>query len=321
MKNVLQIRLFVIISSLLMLSACEKTVEPTVKIAMNPWPGYEFLYLAEQKGFYQQVGLNVKLLQLVSLADAQRAYTNNQVDGMASTLIEAVQAQPLGGKPLKIVLVPDYSNGGDVIVANSSTADLTQLKGKVVGAEISSLGIFVLERALNKVGLGLSDVTLLNVEQVQGEQAMLDGRIDAFVSYPPVSLSILKHQQFHKVFGSDQIPKEIIDTVSLSQDIIRRVPGVVEKLRKAWQLSIEFVQANKEEAYQLMAMREGISTVEFEETLADLIVLSESEQRALFESPDFLRQSVQSVCETLVYVKTLEVDCSAYPDIVYQPEK
>jgi len=70
-----------------------------------------------------------------------------------------------------------------------------------------------------------------------------------------------------------------------------------------------------------MAMREGISTVEFEETLADLIVPSESEQRALFESPDFLRQSVQSVCETLVYVKTLEVDCSAYPDIVYQPEK
>ena len=321
MKSIMKVRYWLLLAMLSCLGACEKQEAPTINIAVNPWPGYEFLYLAEKKGFYQKVGLNVKLLQLVSLADAQRAYLNNQVDGLASTLIEAVQIQPLGGKPLKIVMVPDYSNGGDIIIANRSVTDLTQIKGKVVGAEVSSLGIFVLERALNKMALSLSDITLVNIEQVQGEQALLDGRIDAFVTYPPFSVAILKHERFHKVFGSEQIPREIIDTVSLSQETIKRVPGVVEKLRKAWQMSVDYAKANKDEAYQFMAEREGISKEEFEDVLSDLIVLSESEQKELFESSDVLQKSVASVCETLVYVKSIETDCATYPDIIYRSNR
>ena len=305
----------------LLIQACEKQAAPPIKIAINPWPGYEFLYLAQKKGFFKQVGLNIQLLQLVSLADAQRAYTKGQVDGLTSTIIEAVQAQPMGGKPLKIVLVSDYSNGGDVIIASSPITDVTHLKGKVVGAEITSLGIYVLERALKKAGLSLSDVSLVNIEQSQGEQALLDGRIDAFVTYPPVSVAILRHSRYQKVFGSDEIPKEVIDTVSLSQAVIDENPGVVDKLRKAWQMALEYAETHKDEAHQLMAEREGISREEFEAILNDLIILSTKEQKELFDSADVLQRAVVSVCETMVYVKSIETDCGNYPDIIYRGNK
>jgi len=305
----------------LLVQACEKQPPPPIKIAINPWPGYEFLYLAKEKGFFQQVGLNIQLVQLVSLADAQRAYTKGQVDGLTSTIIEAVQAQPMGGKPLKIVLVSDYSNGGDIIIASSPVTDVTHLKGKIVGAEITSLGIYVLERALKKVGLSLSDVSLVNIEQSQGEQALLDGRIDAFVTYPPVSVAILRHKQYQKIFGSDEIPKEVIDTVSLSQEIIDRHPGLVDKLRKAWQMSLEYAQTHKKEAHQLMAQREGISIEEFDAILEDLIILSSEEQQELFDSADVLQRAVISVCETMVYVRSIEADCDNYPDIIYRSSK
>ena len=135
-----------------------------VTIGINPWPGYEFLYLAEQKGFFKQVGANIKLVQLASLTDAQETYIEGHTDGMTSTLTEVVQAPFLGGKPLNVVLVTDYSNGGDVIIASKDIPDLTSLKGKTVGCEVSSLGIFILQRALKTVGLTLSDVTVVNVE-------------------------------------------------------------------------------------------------------------------------------------------------------------
>lgn len=303
------------------LVSCAEAPNPEIKIGVNPWPGYEFLYLAEKKGFYKQVGLNVKLLQLVSLADAQRAYVNGKTDGLASTIIEAVQAEALGGKPLSVVMVPDYSNGGDVILASKNYDNVADLEGKVIGAEVSSLGIFVLERALRKAGLSLANVTLVNTEQAQGEAMLLDGRIDAFVTYPPVSIDILKHDQFHKVFGSDEIPKEIIDTVSLSKEVIAANPGVVEKLREAWQLALDYVNKHPEEAYAIMATREGITPEEFAGVLSDLVILNTQEQNALFTEGDALRKSAVSVCHTLVHVKAINVDCSGYGDIIYRGAK
>mgnify|MGYP000316878591 CR=1 FL=1 len=304
-----------------LITACEKQPPSPIKLAINPWPGYEFLYLADKKGFFKDVGLDIDLIQLVSLADTQRAYTKGIVDGFASTIIEAVQAQPLGGKPLKIVLVPDYSNGGDVIISGPEITDVAQLKGKNVGAEISSLGIYVLARALSKSGLVLEDVSLINIEQAQGERAMLEGRIDAYVSYPPVSVTLLRNTEYKKIFGSDEIPKEIIDTISFSVDIIDRNPGLVEKFQRAWQMALDYADKHKDEAYQLMAQREGISKEEFRETLDDLIILDNEEQSRLFESMDFLQRAVINVCETMVHIKSIEVDCKKYPDIIYRKNK
>ena len=305
----------------LLLQGCEKESSTPIKMAINPWPGYEFLYLADKKGFFKDVGLNIQLLQLVSLADTQRAYTKGQVDGLASTLIEAVQAQPLGGKALKIVLVPDYSNGGDVIISGPGITDVKQLKGKRVGAEIASLGIYVLERALSKAGLTLADVSLVNIEQAQGEKAMQDARIDAFVSYPPVSVTLLRNEGYQKIFGSDEIPREIIDTVSFSVDVIEKNPGLVGKFRQAWQMALEYADAHKDESYQIMAQREGISKAEFAATLEDLIILDMEEQSRLFGTADVLQSAVIDVCKTMVHVKSIEVDCDNYPDIIYRKNK
>ena len=231
------------------LIACSKP-QPPISIAINPWPGYEFLYLAEHKGFFKQLGADIKLVQLSSLGDAQRAYVNGRVDGLTSTIIEAVQVEPLGGKPLKVVLVPDYSNGGDVILTSKAYPDMISLKGKTIGCEVSSLGMFILRRALTKAGMTLEDVNIINVEQSSGQARLTQGKIDAFVSYPPVSISILESDDYHQVFDSSQIPFEIIDTVSISTEVLERQPNLVSQLHQAWQMSLDYTRNNPEEAYE-----------------------------------------------------------------------
>lgn len=314
----LKTRLLVLFISLLVLNGCTQQVEQPVTIGINPWPGYEFLYLAEKKGFFKEVGANIKISQLSSLANAQRAYVNGHIDGLASTIIETVQAEVLGGSPLKIILVPDYSNGGDVILAHKSVKDIAGLKGKTVGCEVSSLGIYVLQRALVKHSLSLSDIKIVNIEQSDGEQAMLSRKIDAYVSYPPVSIAIAKHKQFKKIFSSADIPKEIIDTISLSVKVLQSHPGIVKKIRKAWQMALDYAEQNPEDANKIMAEREGVTPDEFKDVLSDLIVLNNKQQQELFANPDILRNATLSVCKTLTHVNSIETNCDQLPDLVYR---
>lgn len=301
-----------------LLSACTRQDSTPVTIAINPWPGYEFLYLAEKKGFFEQNGLNIKLVQLDSLADTQRAYISGRVDGMASTIIEAVQAKPLGGKPLQIILIPDYSNGGDVLISSTEIKSITELKGKTVGCEVTSLGIYLLQRALHKHGLTLEEVNVVNIEQSAGKEAIEKGDIDAFVSYPPESVKLLKNLKFHTIFSSAEIPFEIIDTVAISISKINENPELVPGLHKAWQMSLNYAKENPEKAYQIMAEREGISSEEFKNALNDLTIMDHEDQKSIFAKSENLQSAAIDVCKTLVHVKSLNIDCDTLPKMIYK---
>ncbi len=299
----------------------EKKNQDLVTIAINPWPGYEFLYLAQELGYFEKVGAPIKLVQVSSLSDSQRAYINGRVDGFTSTLIEAVLAEPLGGSSLKVVMIPDYSNGGDVIMAASEIESVKDLKGKRVGCEVTSLGIYVLQRALSKAGLTLNDVEIHNVEQLVGEKELLSGNIDAFVTYPPTSINIAKHGKFNKIFSTAEIPNEVIDTVSISEETLIKHPDIVEKLLQAWQLALDYTEENSTKAYTIMASRERISATEFVETLNDIAILSADDQKKLFKNVSSLKAAVANVCNTLTHVNTMTTDCSDYPNIFYTENK
>jgi NitT/TauT family transport system substrate-binding protein len=306
---------------LLPLTGCDSNkTNQSVRIAINPWPGYEYLFLAEQKGFFQEVGANIEMVQLMSLSDSQRAYTNGRVDGMASTLIEAVQAEPLGGKPLSIILVADFSNGGDVIVARETIENMQTLRGKTVGAELSSLGIYVLERALSKHNMALDDVKLVNTEQAQGLTFLTNGKIDAFVSYPPESINVLNQDGYHQIFDSSEIPFEIIDVLSIANHILEEQPDLPKKIQQAWQKALDYTQKNPEDAYAIMAQREGISVEEFKAVTSDLSIISSVKQRALMKDPAKLQASAKTVCQTLTHSGALQIDCNQLKPLVWQGE-
>ncbi|WP_423893643.1 ABC transporter substrate-binding protein [Candidatus Pelagadaptatus aseana] len=305
--------------SLTLLSGCGNSDQDhTIRIALNPWPGYEYLYLAEQKGFFKEEGANIEIVQLMSLSDSQRAYTNGRVDGLASTLIEAVQAEPLGGAPLSVILVSDFSNGGDVILANNEIDNMSALKGKTVGAELSSLGLFVLQRALTRHGMTLEDVRLVNTEQAQGLNALQQGRIDAFVTYPPESLNILNQGGYQQIFDSSEIPFEIIDTLAIAKHILQAKPELPGQIHRAWQKALDYTKHNPDDALQIMAERQGITVEEFQAVTNDLFIIDSSSQANLLNDPLKIETSAKAVCKTLVHTGALQIDCNQMKPIAWK---
>ncbi len=308
----------VIISCCFVLVSCAKKPVETLKIAINPWPGYEYLYLAEHNGYFEQLKLPLELIQLSSLSDVQRAYIAGRVDGMASTLIEAVQATQLSDRPVKVILVPDYSNGGDVVIADKAIANVAGLKGKTVGVELGSLGIYFLHRALAKSGVELGDVILSNIEQMDAEKSFQEEKMDAYVTYPPMSITLMKQDSVHKIFSSAEIPFEIIDTISIDASVLDAYPNFVIDLHRAWQMALDFAEEYPDEAFRIMAERQGISTEEFGEAILDLAVLDSAAQVEVFWAAEKLEKSARDVCQVLVNIKALERPCNTMPDIVYR---
>lgn len=303
----------------LMLVACSPQTSNKVSIAINPWPGYELLYLASNKGFFKAVGLNIELAQTATLSDAQRAYISGRVDGFSSTIVEAVQAQEFGGEPLTVVLFTDYSNGGDVILSHPPYSSLTSLKGKKVGCEVSSLGIYILARALNLYGMSLEDVEIINIEQGNALQSLTTGKIDAMVTYPPYSFAILNdsNQSHHKVFSTAEIPNQILDTISISKKTIKDNPNLVPKLQQAWQMAYDYLKQYPDEAIQIMAERENISQAEFSQALTDIHILNNTEQSHLLKNLDDMITLAQSVCDTLNKVAAFDSSCDHIKNLFY----
>ncbi len=311
-----------VLLALMLLNGCEKTPAPQpLLIAINPWPGYEMLYLAKTRGYFKEQGLDVELKEVSSLADAQRAFLNGQVDGFASTLVESVQAHLVLGGGVQIVMIPDFSNGGDAIIARREIESLSQLKGKRLGGEMSSLGLMIAQRALDKAQLTNDDVTLVDVEQLKGFDALETAEIDAMITYPPFSVQLLENGKYHTLFTSREIPGEVIDTVSIRQSVLERDPQLVSKLLATWQQVSMYVQSNPDQAYATMAEREQLALEEFKVIFEqDVKVLSAAEMRDTLLNHAALEKSAASLCQLMTGLIHYKHNCDNISGVIYRGE-
>ena len=137
-----------------LLAACLDRSDEPIRIGINPWPGYEPLFLAHTQGFFEEEGVTVELVEFSSLGDVRRAFERGQVDGMASSLIEVIQANERSAREPRVFLIVDFSAGADVLVVDQSIKTLQDLKGKRIAAEAASLSMFIVAQ---RQGIGRAD--------------------------------------------------------------------------------------------------------------------------------------------------------------------
>lgn len=293
------------------LLGCSEQRDNRLTIAINPWPGYELLYLAKERGYFAEEGLDLHLVELLSLGDSQRAYMSGHVDGLTSSMVEAVLIQMESAYPLQIVIPSDYSNGGDVILANTGITSLRELKGKRVGCEVNSLGVYFLHRALQSAGLSLSDVEVVNVDVLLGIENLELGVIDALVSYPPASVRAKEIPGVEQIFSSKDIPRDILDVISIKQSVLNQKPELVLQLLAGWQKAYEYTEAYPAEAFRIMAEREQISSEAFASIYSnDIHVFDREGALSVLRDWETLTNQLLDTCEVLKELKQHNRNCS-----------
>ena len=291
--------------SALILSGCGRDPEP-LRIALNAWPGYGPIYLAQDKGFFREAGVEVKLLEFGALADARRAFEDGKVDGMATTIVEVLMARDATQRDLRILRVVDFSSGADMIAARKDVRSMRDLRGKRVGVEIASLGIYVLARALELEGMTLEDVNLVPKDQSSMCKALLDGNLEAVVTYPPDSSSVLGNPEFRAVFTSREIPGEIADVIAMDAEVLKERPEQVAAFLAAIDLAHAYMRENPDDAYRIMAARVRLPVEAFSSVLRDEITMvSPLEQAAYLGEGGKLRPILEAAAASLRHVGVL----------------
>lgn len=271
-----QFCLFLILT--LFLSACSKDSAPPLRIGINAWPGYEYLTLAEQMGYYKDEGVEVKLIPFQTLADGRRAFEKGHIDIMAGTLMEFYSTREVAGINPVVFLVADFSNGGDMLLAHKSITSVADLKGKKLGLEAGSVDVLTAANALASAQLSFDDVTLVSLPQPNNIKALLAGDIDAAQTYPPFATKALANPDIIRLFDTSQTPGDIIDIIFTRRTIVNDRKDDLAKISRAFERAIQYQNTNEDDAIARMAKREGLTSAEFSDALSGLKIINQQEQ-------------------------------------------
>jgi len=280
--------LYLLVLFSLFLSSCSKTPPAALRIGINAWPGYEYLTLADQLGYYKDEGLKVKLIPFQTLADGRRAFEKGHIDIMAGTLMELYSAREVAGINPVVFLVADFSNGGDMLLAHKDIVNVAGLKGKKLGLEAGSVDVLTAASALASAQLSFNDVTLVSLPQPNNVKALLAGDIDAAQTYPPFATEALANPNIIRLFDTSQTPGDIIDVLFAHQSILASREGDLAKVARAFERAIQYQDSHYEDAIARMAKREGLTPAEFIDALSGLEIISQKDQAAYLKEGKLL---------------------------------
>ena len=279
------IRAFILTIIMLILAqsgmACVPQKQP-VSIAISSWAGVEPVELAAQLGYFEKHGVEVKLIRFSVYSDSIEALIDGKADAGMHTLDDAIRYYA-GGRDVRVVLLTDYSFGNDGLVARPGIDSLTDLRGTRIGVETETVGHLSLLKILEAGELAENDVTIVNIPTWEIEQSMLNGIVDAGVTWEPYLTRTARETGGKVLITSREYPETIITTMTFDAAIVKQRPQDVQNIVAAYFDAVDYIKENPQDAYQRMGQAEGISAMEFEKQAAGIQYLHLADNLTLLD--------------------------------------
>lgn len=276
------ITLLLLLSIVVFAPGCSKRPpEPRlakINIAFQEWVGHGLFYLAQDKGFCREEGIELVFVN-EQLDSARRdAFKVGMLDCEAGTL-DLLVSKASQDTPITAVLEIDYSFGGDGIVAAENVRTLEDLAGKKVALARDDVGETLISFLFQKKGLSLDGITVVPTLPEGAAQAFLDGEADACVTWEPWLTKALTRPDAHLLTSSRENPGLIIDTLNVRQDLVRNDPLLVKKLMRAWFRALTFYREHPVEASEIIARYYNLTGPEYRKQAEGLRWVAYEEQR------------------------------------------
>ncbi len=249
-----------------------------LKLAYSDYPGWTALAIAEQKGWFKEAGVEVDLLWF-EYGPSMEAFTAGQVDAVTVTNGDSLVTGAGGAKNIMILLT-DYSDGNDMIIARPGIKSLKELKGKKIAVEIGFVDHLLLLNGLKKHGMTEADVELVPTPTNQTPQVLASGQVDAVAAWQPNSGQALKAAPGSTVvYSSADEPGLIYDMVVVTPQSLAQRRADWVKFVKVWDKVVAYLADPKTRAdgVRIMAARAGVSPKDYEQFMPGTHFLSLAE--------------------------------------------
>ena len=155
-------------------------------MASNPFVGLAPFYVAMDKGFFKDCGLDFSMVDFDDSSASCSALLAGKVDLAYTTLDAAIIAESQYEEDmLDVTAIVDESAGADGILVKNDINSIADLKGKTVGVSINQTSHYLLMQALETAGLTDADVDLVNMTSSDAGVSFISGDLDAAVTWEP----------------------------------------------------------------------------------------------------------------------------------------
>ncbi|MBD5780707.1 ABC transporter substrate-binding protein [Pelagicoccus sp. NFK12] len=263
------------VSSLALLAALPLAQAEPLKIGYSDWPGWVAWEIGIQKGWFAEEGVEVDF-QWMDYVASMDAYAAGLLDAVTMTNGDALVTGGTG-KPSVGIIINDFSNGNDMIVAAPGIDSLADLKGKKIGLEEGFVIHLLLMKGAEAAGIDPSEFTIVNTPTNETPQVLASGAVDAIGAWQPNSGQALKTVANSKpVLTSADVPGVIYDLLCVDPESLEKRRGDWMKVVKVWYRIVDFIkdEDNLDEALEILSARVAITPEEYEPFFAGTYILS-----------------------------------------------
>ncbi|MCE2576143.1 ABC transporter substrate-binding protein [Komagataeibacter sp. FNDCR2] len=268
-------------------SQAAHAAEP-LRIGYSDWPGWVAWQVAIDKGWLAEAGVDAQF-QWFDYSASLDAFAAGKLDGVLATNGDAL-VTGVSHKG-RMILVTDYSDGNDMIIARPGIHDMAELKGQAVAVEEGLVDHLLLLKALEKSNMSEKDVRLVNTKTNETPQVLASGEVAAIAAWQPNSGQALRMVPGSRpVFTSHEVPGLIYDTLLVDPVSLKDHADQWRRLVKVWDHVVSYIEdpATQPDALRIMAARTGVAPASYAHLLKGTHLLSLADDRKVFEKKDGL---------------------------------
>ena len=227
------------------------TSSERIYIGVVEWIAWTPFLVAEEKGFFEDEGLDAKVVVFTSPSDRRSAFLAGNIQFSSGSYI----AEVANGHPSTIILMVGIDDSG-VIVIKDKFKDLGELEGRRVACAKETVDLFFLEKALERYGLTVNDVTVIDMTPQEEIIAFFRGTVDAAVgSGIPIDPELPKMGGGKVAMTSEDIPGILLDCFSVQNEILEHNPEVAVKVLKCYLKGLKGGEEHPDEYYEIANKR------------------------------------------------------------------
>lgn len=238
-----------------------------VTIAVSPLLGSAAIYVAHEKGYFKDEGLDVGLQIHPSGQSSLQAVFSGEAE-FAPVAETPIAYAAVERKPLEIIATLAEIDRGVLIVARKDRgiSQAVDLKGKKIGVAPGTAGDFFLHIYLTTSYIDPKEVSIVNLPPEEVVSALLAGDVDAVSTWSPQTIAL------QNKLGSNAVvldyPGLYTMTWSLvvTRDLARRDADAIVRVLRALVRANRFMADQPDEAQAITArnIRADVAAVEKE---------------------------------------------------------
>ncbi len=256
-----------------------------IRVLAPTWVGFAPALVAGDLGYYAEEGLTVQFRFEDDRANVLAAMARGDVEADMRTVGEHQGRPRDAATPGVIIGTIDLSLGGDGVIVDGSIETVADLVGKTVAVEPNIPARLLLQMELQKAGLGIDDVQLVEIATADTIAVFADSRIAAVATYEPFlsqAITVLPQRNPRVLVSSREEPDLIVDIITARDDDLAANPEKYRKFLRGIYRAVDFFEREPQRFAELAAPHYGLSAAEVIEIIDESLRYTSYEEALAF---------------------------------------